>query len=254
MTTQTPTFTRRRVAAGNPPAAAASPPSRVARPQNRAETPAAPAAAPLAAPAARKPQGQPIAAPEQKAAPSQLRRPAPAPAAAAAPAPTAPAAAPANAPEAAGGKGLDSIVRKVFEIEVKASDFDRLERELDLRDPTSRVAIDRSLNDAERNALLAHRLKCGAEAEFESLHVESLKALAELRDEATKELQGEKDAGNRSKAITDADVEHRMAKLDAELFMTVSRRDKERERVISHLGHLCDLWKQRARTLAAMKQ
>ena len=247
-------FTRRRTttkssqpeepaAAGPPPAAKKT--SRVVRPQDR----------PRAEPEATSPPKavRRVVRPASGAAPAEGGAPT-AEAVTGAPASAAGAGASQPAPASGAARGFDRIVRNVFRLELREEDFERLMSELELKDPTSIGEIDRSLNKAEKNAMLAHRMKVVAEVEHDVLRVETLKALADLRERAHTELQNEKAQGVRNKAITDADVESRMASLDPEVFQTVKRRETERERTISHIGHLAERWAQRARTLAAMRQ
>jgi len=106
-----------------------------------------------------------------------------------------------------------------------------------------------ALDEAEANWRLAHRLYMTAKVERLRWEQDNDTTFASLWEAANRELQTEKDLGNRSKQITDADIKARCAKLfpDEMRAQEVARaRAKATE---DTLAHLVEAWGQKCKSL-----
>lgn len=144
--------------------------------------------------------------------------------------------------------GYARIVERVFDLPDPEALYERLEADLMLghREHDSvREALDR----AESNAQSAFRLFVNARVEHERFGLDAELVEAGLWQAATAELQAEKDAGQRSKAITDADVRHRCAALFPDEWREIQDRRARAKGMLDALGRLADLWQQRSASL-----
>lgn len=145
--------------------------------------------------------------------------------------------------------GFSNIVEKVFIRDVE-SEYDRLEQALMLGDKrTDYGSTVRALDEAETNARKAHKLWRTAIVEEKRWDTEHKILAAAMRSEAMRRLQHEKDAGQRSKAITDADVESMMATLYPQEFRCHRERENRVHGMVASLENLADLWLRRISTL-----
>lgn len=146
------------------------------------------------------------------------------------------------------GAGYSRIVETVFDLPNPEEVYGKLEADLMLgfREHDSvRAALDR----AETNASTAHRLYVNAKVAHERFALDADLVEAGLWDAATHELQAEKDAGNRSKAITDSDVKHRCAALFPDEWREIQDRKARAKGMLDHMLRLADLWQQRSASL-----
>lgn len=143
-------------------------------------------------------------------------------------------------------------VERVFSDIEPEKDYERLEQALSLKDALSPGAIKVARNEAEANANEAHRLYVVAALEFERFTIDADVVQGALRMTATAELQEEKDAGKRSKAITDADVREKAALLFPEEWKNICERRKKVELALEQFKRLADLWKSRCFGLGDM--
>jgi hypothetical protein len=108
------------------------------------------------------------------------------------------------------------------------------------------------LDKAEKNARDAHRLYLQAHLEWEKFDRTCEVLRASMRDQATTELQAEKDKGSRSKQITDADVLSRMASMFHEEWEYQEAKRQRGKGMVKDCEKLADLWMLRVRTLQTM--
>jgi hypothetical protein len=111
-------------------------------------------------------------------------------------------------------RGLDKIVDKLF-----ADDFDPAEEgaaimaALKIDGALTPGTMEKAANVADEIAVRAHRLYLVARTDFEQFQIKYEAIADAMRTEATSQLQAEKNANMRSKAITEADVRGRCALL-----------------------------------------
>lgn len=148
---------------------------------------------------------------------------------------------------------LARIVERVFAVEVRVEDYERLERELALSDvdQTRPEAIRSALNRVQQNASLAHRLFIAARVEFELFETECTRYLAPMFEEATKALIA--DGSMKGKSITDKAVEARMNGMFGDQVLIEQERRAKAKSTLEHLRRLADLWRERAFALGQMK-
>lgn len=109
-----------------------------------------------------------------------------------------------------------------------------------------------ALNDAENNARRAHQLYVVARVDFERFELEMGPVIDAMREAANKDLQAEKSKGERSKAITDADIRGRASVLFPDEWGLAQGRRAKAEGFMDTLKHFADLWKQRCFSLSTM--
>lgn len=144
------------------------------------------------------------------------------------------------------------IVETIFDMPDPAEVFHRLRKELKSRGALTPQALKAELNEAESNALEAHRLYCNTRADADSLEIMLAPNIGAMRDGATAELQSEKRSGERSKQITDTDVAMRAAQMYPDEWAEASDRQLRSKEMLAHVLRLCDLWKKRADSIRAM--
>lgn len=133
------------------------------------------------------------------------------------------------------------------------AEYDRLENALALNFAGAQ-SIDDSLNTVQRNALDAHRLYLLAVLDVEAFKIDNDVAMGAYRQAATAALQAEKDAGQRSKQITDADVRDRAAVMYPEQWREGTEEKLRAEGLLEQLRRLAELWKERSYALGKMKK
>jgi len=147
------------------------------------------------------------------------------------------------------GAGFERIVERVFSIDPWAS-YEALESKLKLpvqaSGATYALVVD-ALDACEDNAREAHRLYCSAMAAVDRYEKDCVVLSVDMRQQATASLQAEKDRGERTKQITDADVESRIALMFPDEWRTLEERRMRASRMVSHMSRLADLWKERCR-------
>lgn len=134
-------------------------------------------------------------------------------------------------------------------------DYVELERKLRLRASAPHRAeaseIVDALDDAQSSAWRAHRLHLGARIAYEAFEVDAKVRLAPMRDSATAALQVEKASGVRSKQITDADVEGRIAEMFPDEWTAICMDRLRARKAVDALEEFARLWSTRASTLQA---
>lgn len=145
---------------------------------------------------------------------------------------------------------LGSLVERVFDVDFDA-DYERVVASLKHGDANraETKTLRRALDDQTDVARVAHRLYCNAREAREVFEIDALVVLSSMRGHATHVLQTEKKKGDRSKTITDADVESMMASLYPDVFRDLARRRKRVELLCKHLEELAEIAKKRINTL-----
>lgn len=144
---------------------------------------------------------------------------------------------------------IQETVLEVGDVEVE---FQELKEALKLTEALTPNNLEAALNAAEDNARRAHALYIVARVEHEAFDLEMTPVVEAMREAANKELQNEKDAKQRSKAITDADVKGRASVLFPDEWALVQARRSKAEAMLDTLKHFADLWKQRCFSLSTM--
>ena len=159
---------------------------------------------------------------------------------------------PINGPPPSVSEPFTRIVERVFNIGDPDALFTTLTERLSLRDALTPGALQAALNIAEENARLAHQLYVNAKVESERFEIDADIVLGAMRGGATAELQREKDAGQRSKAITDADVREKAATLYPDQWRDTNERRAKAGGMLEHLKRLADLWQTRCYSIGTM--
>ena len=147
---------------------------------------------------------------------------------------------------------FDSIVEAVFRVDIRY-EYEALERELVIREnENDRGTLRSYLNRAEDNARRAHRLYLAAKIEAERVELEEQPMIGAMRREANDRLQREKDAGKRSKAITDADVSTLAAAMYSGDWPRIHERIAKAKGAADHLERLAELWRSRCSSARSM--
>lgn len=152
------------------------------------------------------------------------------------------------------GAGFERIVERVFRVDILA-EYEELERGLKLSKPAHRADYSElvdALDEATDNARRAHLLVVNGKVALEGFELDTTVILADMRAQATAALQREKEAGQRNKTITDADVETWMAHKFPDEWRETSGRRSKAKRMVEHLDRLADLWKDRRASLDTM--
>jgi hypothetical protein len=152
-----------------------------------------------------------------------------------------------------GGSKVDpawaAIVEKVFVSDPSAT-YERLEQALVVGDSrTDYGSMMRHLDQAETHARTAHRLWQTAIVERHRWETDNEVIFAAARSEATRALQFEKDQGHRSKMITDADVESKVATLYPDQYKQREAERRKMRAMVDSMQNLAEVWMSRCKTL-----
>ena len=147
---------------------------------------------------------------------------------------------------------FQAITTSVFTLDDPEAEYAHLEQAIKLTDALAPAALQSALNEAEDNARRAHKLYVVARAEFEHFEATVAPILESMRDAANRELQAEKDAKQRSKAITQGDVDGRAQVLFPDEWSVVVARKAKATGMTDHLKVLANLWQQRCFSLSTM--
>lgn len=144
------------------------------------------------------------------------------------------------------------IQERSFKLEDPEAEFNELEGALKLTNALTPGNLQEALNVAEDNARRAHRLYIVARIEYEKFELEALPILEAMRDAASKDLQGEKDRKERTKAITEADIKGRASVLFPDEWVIAMERKIKAEGMMDTLKSFAELWRQRCFSLSSM--
>lgn len=149
--------------------------------------------------------------------------------------------------------GLERIAERLYKIDI-AETAKHLAGEIRVGEKRGDFGtLQRVVDDAVANAKAANALYLNAKALFEEWEAEASIVMAPIRSVATAALQAEKAAGERSKAITDADVEAKMAALYPDEFKAHAVKRAKLKGTVEHLQNDSELWaKQRCKHVDTM--
>lgn len=148
--------------------------------------------------------------------------------------------------------GYARIVETIF-VKDPAEAYARLEKDLRIGDERATYgALVKALDEAETNARGAHRLYISAKVERERWELENEVLFGAMRDVALRALQREKDTGERTKQITDADVASRCAVLYPDQYKAQALTRKKVKAMEDSLANLSEVWMSRCKTLQTL--
>lgn len=160
-------------------------------------------------------------------------------------------------PQAGGGQqmtGYERVIDRLFTVDVDAV-YEQLEADLRLATKASRAdygTIVDALDVAEDNARLAMQLCVHAKVTRDAFLADLEVTESALREEATAIAQAQKEKGERSKAITNADIDAIIAARHSEEWRDLKDKRARAQRTCEYLERLAELWKERAKDLRAM--
>jgi hypothetical protein len=148
---------------------------------------------------------------------------------------------------------FDRVVERLYRIDVERV-YAELEDKLSLgRASEAEPAIlVNELDLACSRARDAHLLYVNARVALEGFEIDATILESDMRAQATAVLQAEKSAGQRNKAITDADVESQMGKQFPDQHRATRIGREKAKRAVEHLKAFADLWASRQQALDAM--
>ena len=157
-----------------------------------------------------------------------------------------------EASEHALSQGFERIVESLV-VNDPWETYQQLEERLRIGDERKDYGrVVKELDDAESNARLAHRLWTTALVAREEWEQNNEVVFAAMRDNATRELQDEKAAGNRNKTITDADIVSRCALNWPDEYGHQEVKRKKVKAMEESMKDLAAKWDSRCRTLATI--
>lgn len=137
---------------------------------------------------------------------------------------------------------LKQVVETIFVDDIMA-EWKSLERALELGDKrTEHAHVLIALDKAARRADRAFRLYLTAKMAREKWEAENEPVWGAMWDQAVRALQAEKDAGTRSKQVTDADVKARVAVLFPDEYRAQEEKRRAVEFTVKSLERLADIW------------
>ena len=148
---------------------------------------------------------------------------------------------------------MATMIESTFEMVDPSGTYDELVKALDKRrDALTPGTIRTQLADSARLYRESHRLYIVARHDQERFDNEYTVVLATLREEAKTELEAEKAVGKLKKAITDADVMSRVSRMYPDEYRELQDRHIRARKMVEHLKHLVDVFKNRMRALATL--
>lgn len=148
---------------------------------------------------------------------------------------------------------FDRIVEHFFTVDV-GHEYERLEGLLALgraSEAEHAVLVD-ELDKAGDRARVAHLLYVNARVALEGFEIDATVVESDMRAQATAVLQAQKEAGHRSKAITDADVDSQIAKMFPDQYRANRVGREKAKRAVEHLKAFAELWSARQQALDAI--
>jgi hypothetical protein len=152
---------------------------------------------------------------------------------------------------AAQSPAFQRITERVFDLPDPDGEYVELEAALTLG--TSEFdSITKAVDAAEDDARRAHRLYVNAKLDYERFVADALLIEGAIRTEASASLQAEKDSGQRTKQITNADVLAKSAALFPDEWRDLAEKKVRAKLAVEHLERFADLWVGRCRSLGGM--
>lgn len=149
------------------------------------------------------------------------------------------------------GPGFDRVTERVFNQPDPDAEYEQLETALRLGTQAF-DSITAALDGAEDNARRAHRLFVCARVDAERFTIDAEVIEAAMRTEAVAQLQREKDAGTRTKQITEGDIAAKVAAMFPDEHRDLAERKVKSRKMIEHLEAFAGLWRSRCYSLAKM--
>jgi hypothetical protein len=150
-------------------------------------------------------------------------------------------------------RGFERIVERTFDLPDPLAEYDELEKSLKLGEQRSDYgSLVKGLDEAEDNALRAHKLWCCARVEQVAFDREFEVWQAPIWATSTAKLQEQKDKGARAKAITDADVRACCAEHYPEEYRENATRAERVKLMVDRAKELAELWKKRCGSLQSL--
>ena len=149
-------------------------------------------------------------------------------------------------------EGNRQIVEALYDFADPAGEFETLIEALEIQDALTPQALKSAQNTTETRALRAHRLYIVTKADCDRFEFECEQVMSALRDAANHELQKEKDAKVRSKAITDSNVVSQIAQMFPDEWAEISTRRARAEGMLKHIERLAKLWESRCKSVNSM--
>jgi hypothetical protein len=148
------------------------------------------------------------------------------------------------------GEGYGRISVHVFDLPDPETEYrelvDQLGHTTALDGPVER------LDNAEDNARRAHRLYVCARVDAERFNLDAELVEAAMRGQAIERLQHEKTIGQRSKAITEADVTAMSAAMFPDEWRDLADRRIKSRKMLEHLEAFASLWTSRCHSLSRL--
>jgi len=147
--------------------------------------------------------------------------------------------------------GFERITERVFDLPDPEAEYALLEKALSLGTQEF-DSIAKALDSAEDNARRAHRLYVGAKLDYERFLADAEVIEGAIWSEAVAELQREKEAGTRTKQITDADSRAKCAALFPDEWRDLAEKKVQAKLSVEHMERFADLWVSRCRSLGGL--
>lgn len=147
---------------------------------------------------------------------------------------------------------FERIVETIYQVDA-FKDYEDLEQNLEVGDQRGDYkTLQEALDKAERRARRAHALYLGAKLERARWELDSDVVVARMRADAADELETEKARGERKKAITDGDVQARIAEKFPDEWRHQQLKRVKLKGTEEHLERLADLWRIKCFSLSTM--
>ena len=145
------------------------------------------------------------------------------------------------------------IVESFFDVDVEA-EFAELERHRSLtrEQRADHAILCEELDKAGERAQMAGLLYINAREALELFEVDAVVVESDMRAKATSSLQAEKDAGRRSKAITDADVESAMGAMFPDQYRASRVARVRATKAVEQFKRIAEIWGARQQALDAL--
>lgn len=141
------------------------------------------------------------------------------------------------------------IIQSIFKIDLWPS-WEKIHKNLTMGEKRNDYAtVQKTLDEAEENARLAHQVFVNFKIELKSFEIETEINRSAMYDEANSILQAEKNAKARSKGITNADVKAKMAEMHPREFQRVELELEKFKLAVDHAAVFAKIWSDRARDL-----